>query len=304
MKRVLLFGVIRDAMRYPLTGGALLIAVLGLAACAGKPVPASAVTAQTPELEDESRRVDPPALATSLPSPTAIPTPSPMPTSLPTATLASDPNGGIAFTERGDPSRSQVAITIDDFLDTEVITYWLIEYLEENPDVKVTMFPIGSRVAAIEALYPGLWQRWLDAGHEIGFHSLHHDRLDLMTPEQLAAELTEFNRIVGEAVGDPTFRVRWARSTFGEYGGSRDMFAEAAEDFGVTWVLWSINPSHVNYIGHIYGMQHSKAVQNGDIALFHIRWQDQYWIERYVEECRRRGIAMVTLSQMQLIADE
>ncbi len=274
--------------------------LLALGAC--RPAAGDLMTGGTPTVDAP----DPTALPSPLPTPTASPTPSPSATTmpiLPTATPA-DPNAGILFAEQGDPNEPQVAITIDDFIYSDVIQYWLIDFLRQNPDVKVTMFPVGKRVPEIEAQFPGIWREWLAAGHEIGFHSINHERMDLMTPDQLRAEIAEFNRLVGEAVGDANFRVRWARATYGNYGGDRTSFAHIAAEFGLTWVRWSVIPSHSSYVGHLYGMQFPDALHNGDIALFHVRWIDQYWLERYVEECRRRGIRMVTLSQMQLVPEE
>lgn len=282
-------------------GPAFWAALLVLSAC--QPATDSIAAADTPTIAAP----DPMVTRLPTPTPTAPPAPSVTATAAPipavTATSA-DPNAGILFTEQGDPNEPRVAITIDDFIYSDVIQYWLIEFLRQNPDVKVTLFPVGKRIPEVDAQFPGIWQEWLEAGHEIGFHSLNHERMDLMTPEQLRSEIAEFNRLVGEAVGDPTFRVRWARATYGNYGGDRALFAQMAEEFGLTWVRWSVIPSHASYVGHLYGMQFPDAIHNGDIALFHVRWQDQYWIERYVEECRRRGVGMVALSGMRLMAEE
>lgn len=283
------------------------LAALVLSACSAAPAadPPAVQTAEAPApIVAQTATTAPTAIPTLTAVPTAAATaPAVPPTLLPTAGPPADPNAGIVFAEAGDPSAVQVAITIDDFLYSDVIEYWLIDFVRENPDVKLTLFPVGNRIQPIEDQFPGIWREWLAAGHEIGFHSLNHDQMDSMTAEQIEAEIVEFNRLVGEAVGDPDFRVRWARATYGDYGGDRAKFAGIAQEFGLTWVRWSIIPSHRTYVGHIYGMQTPDAIRSGDIALFHVRWIDQYWIEKYVEECRRRGVQMVTLSQMQLVGD-
>ena len=281
-------------------GLALWGVLLMVSAC--RPATGSITAVDTPTIATP----DPTAIHPPTTTPTAFPAPSATATAAPIPTVTAtpaDPNTGILFTERGNPDEPRVAITIDDFIYSDVIQYWLIEFLRQNPDVKVTLFPVGKRVPEVEAQFPGIWREWLEAGHEIGFHSLTHERMDLMTPEQLRAEIAEFNRLVGEAVGDPAFRVRWARATYGNYGNDRALFAQMAQEFGLTWVRWSVIPSHASYVGHLYGMQFPDAIHNGDIALFHVRWQDQYWIERYVEECRRRGIRMVSLSEMRLMEE-
>lgn len=238
-----------------------------------------------------------PPTETPLPTATALPTETP--TVTPTATPA-DLNADIVFTEMGEPGQGKVALTIDDFIMSDVVYWWMIDYLNENPDVKFTMFPVGNRVPAIEQENPGAWRAWLDAGNEIGYHTVDHVNLSEVGYDFLRDDIIHFNQIVGEAVGDPDFQVRWARAPWGDYGYDRAIFERAAEEFGITWVLWSVIPSHANYIGKTYGLDFPDAVHDGDIALFHVRWQDQYWIERYVEELRRRDLEMVTLSDLRL----
>jgi peptidoglycan/xylan/chitin deacetylase (PgdA/CDA1 family) len=242
--------------------------------------------------------------ATVAPTPTATGTATPAATATITPTPApSDPNAGISFTQQAEPGQEEVAITIDDFTYTDVIRYWLIDYVANNPDVKITAFPVGYRVPEIEQQFPGFWRRWLDAGNEIGYHTMQHKHVNLMSPDELRADIDAFNATVGAAIGDPSFRVRWARAPGGEYNGAKQMLDEIAQEYDLTWVLWNSVPSSAKYVGHLYGMQYPDAIVDGDIALFHIRWQDQYWLERYVEECRTRGVKMVTLSQTQLIPD-
>lgn len=280
----------------------LLLAGFALAGCSA----AAQAVVETVSGEESTAAIteatDPPTAteipATEVPSPTTTPAPTAIPTPTGTPTPV-DPNADIWFTERGVPGQNKVALTIDDFIMSDVVYWWMIDYLDENPDVKLTMFPVGNRVPAIEEQNPGVWRKWLDVGNEIGYHTMNHVNLSEVGYEFLRADIIEFNRTVGEAVGDPEFRVRYARAPWGAYSGDRAIFEQAAQEFGITWVLWSVIPSHANYIGKTYGLDFPDAVHDGDIALFHVRWQDQYWMEKFVDELRRRGLEMVTLSELQ-----
>ena len=240
---------------------------------------------------------------TEMPPPTITPTSTLIPTATDTPT-PTDINADILFTEMGVPGQNKVALTIDDFIMADVVYWWMIDYLDENPDVKLTMFPVGNRVPAIEEQNPGIWRKWLDEGNEIGYHTMDHVNLSEVGYDFLRADIIEFNQTVGEAVGDPDFHVRWARAPWGAYSGDRAIFEQAAQEFGITWVLWSVIPSHANYIGKTYGLDFPDAVHDGDIALFHVRWQDQYWMEKFVDELRRRGLEMVTLSDLELAPED
>jgi len=160
------------------------------------------------------------------------------------------------------------------------------------------MFPVGNRVQAIDSFLPGIWSEWLEAGHVIGWHSMHHADFGHLSADELRRDIAEFNQVFQDVLGQPDFKVRYARATFGNYGIDGAQFAEVAEEQGLTWVLWSSIPSHSNTI---LPLEHPDAILNGDISLFHVRWQDQYWLERYVEQCRLRGLEMVTVHDLQLV---
>jgi peptidoglycan/xylan/chitin deacetylase (PgdA/CDA1 family) len=198
---------------------------------------------------------------------------------------------------RGNPNERTVAITIDDF-DSAVVWPEVMRALDRNPDAKVTLFPIGRNIPRLNGERPDIWRGLLAGGHEIGYHSLEHTRLAGATVEHLRNEISQFNALVAEAVGDPGFRVRWCRAPFGDHGEDWTNFRTAAAEMGVIWVLWQTTPSWVTY--DIYA---SDSVRNGDIALFHDRWQDFSRLEPYMQVCRERGFRMVTLSGMSLVGD-
>jgi peptidoglycan/xylan/chitin deacetylase (PgdA/CDA1 family) len=250
---------------------------------------------------------------TSTPTPTATATPAPTDTPTPTSTLrpastpapqepaatpvALPPAMPMTFAYRGDPDERKVAITIDDF-DSAVVWPEVLGALRRNPDAKVTVFSIGRNIPRLNGERPGIWRELLDAGHEIGYHSLEHTRLAGATVEQLRDEISRFNTLAAEAVGDSGFRVRFCRAPFGDHGDDWTNFRVVAAEMGVIWVLWQTTPSWVTF-----DIDAPDSVRNGDIALFHDRWQDYSRLEPYMQVCRERGFEMVTLSGLRLIGD-
>ncbi len=284
----------RAALRAAL-GSASALALGALAGCAPQ-IPAAPATTPTPR---PAATVTPQPTATTAPSATPQPPATAAPATPTAAPTAADLNAGVLFTRAGDPAEKCVALTIDDFLWDDVIYWWMVDYLRENPDVRLTMFPVGNRVRAVDALVPGIWAEWLAMGHEIGWHSMNHEDFGSKTADDLRVDIAEFTRTFREVLGDDTFTLRWARTPFGNYD-SGEHFAEVGEELGLTWVLWGPIPSHANSDP----LERPDSIKNGDISLFHVRWQDQYWLERYVEFVRMRGFEMVTLSGMRLVPED
>ncbi len=228
---------------------------------------------------------------------TALPlTSTPRSSSDPDSSQATDINQGIVYASHGDPKQSKLAVTIDDFSYPTVVTDKLLPILANNPDLRLTLFPIGDRIPVVEQTVPGLWQSLLTAGHEIGFHSMHHTDLGKKTTSQLLDEVEQFNRAVSQVTGSTSFSVRYGRPPYGNYG-DRTQFSEIAKKLGITWVTWSTVPSSADAMP----LDVPQAITPGDIALFHIRWQDMAKLPPYITACRQRGLRLVTLSQLALV---
>jgi len=227
--------------------------------------------------------------------PSMTPTSRPDPT--PTFAPPSDLNQGVLFANRGDPEEAKLAITIDDFAYPQVVADQLWPMLRKNPDLKLTLFPIGDRIPVVENVNPGFWRWALEQGHEIGFHSMHHDDLGQATADDLLAEVLQFNHAVGLAVGDASFRARYGRPPYGNYG-DRTQFVQVGAQSGMTWILWSTVPSSADALS----LALPEAITPGDVALFHVRWQDMAKLQPYLDACRKRGLEFVTLSHMRLIS--
>jgi len=203
----------------------------------------------------------------------------------------------MSFSYHGDRSDPKVAITVDDLNNVDVVRDGLLPFLAENPDIRVALFPVGRNIPYLERNIPGIWLSLLNAGHDIGFHSLRHDRLANMPAADILAEVRRFNELMGRAIGG-SFWVQYGRATYGDYGEDRSNFREVAEATDLVWIWWSLSPGQAGYT-----LDSPDAVQNGDIALFHDEWSNIERMRWFAQGCRDRGLQMVSLSEMALIGE-
>ena len=95
-------------------------------------------------------------------------------------------------------SRPEIAVTIDDGPDP-VVTPAVLDILETRKAV-ATFFCIGAQVQR----YPELTREILARGHSIGNHSQNHrHHFSLMTPGQIAREISQAQRIIEDVTGFP-----------------------------------------------------------------------------------------------------
>lgn len=234
--------------------------------------------------------------STPTPRPTSTSLPSPTPTYTPLPTMAGQ-GPGIKFSYHGDREDPKVAVTIDDLNNVDVVRDGLMPFLAENPDIRVTLFPIGRNILYLNRHIPNLWINLLNAGHDVGFHSLRHDRLANTPAADILQEVLRFNELMGQAIGG-SFRVRYGRATYGDYGETNDNFREVAEATGLIWVLWSLSPGQEGYT-----LEYPEAIRNGDIAIFHDEWNNIERMRWFVNGCRERGLQMVSLSEIWLVGE-
>ncbi len=238
-------------------------------------------------------------------SPTLPPTPTPSPTHTPfpvppTCTAQPPLETPITMAWHGAPNERKVGITIDDFDHAPVVRNRLLDILERNPDARVTVFPIGRNIPLLNNEIPDLWRRLLDVGHEIGYHSIDHWLMAGATTDELRADITLFNAVVCEAIGDSSFMIRYARAPFGNHGDDPASFREVAGELGIVWILWQVIP--VPGLSD-FRLGEPDSIQNGDIVLFHDTWQEIDHLEPYIRTCRERGFEMVPLSALRLFGD-
>jgi peptidoglycan/xylan/chitin deacetylase (PgdA/CDA1 family) len=130
--------------------------------------------------------------------------------------------------ERGPRFGRRVALTFDDGPGDATPT--VLDALAAL-ELRATFFVIGQQVPE----RADLLRRMVDAGHEIGVHAWEHPNL-AEEPERAPDELDRCARVVRETTGRPP---RVFRPPFGAW--TPDV-VEAAEQRGLTTVLWDVNP--------------------------------------------------------------
>lgn len=90
------------------------------------------------------------------------------------------------------------------------------------------------------AQFPDTLSHIAAAGHEIGLHSSNHDYMQKMDYETALSDLTRCAKAVEDACG---VQARLFRPPGGLYG---DTLLKAAEDAGLSVVLWSVDPCDWN----------------------------------------------------------
>ena len=128
--------------------------------------------------------------------------------------------GTVTITATGKVTRTQatckvevgktkmVALTFDDGPSSH--TSRLLDYLEENEDVKVTFFMVGNRINS----YKTSVKRIAQQGHEIGYHSYDHSTQTNLSSSTVKSHYNKSNKILKELTGK-SFTV-W-RSPGGNY---------------------------------------------------------------------------------------
>lgn len=99
------------------------------------------------------------------------------------------------YLKRGARDRKEVLLTFDDGPHPES-NRKLLDVLKENR-VPAVFFVVGQRVKE----HPELARRMLAEGHEVGNHTEDHLRLDTLSPEKMAYEISECERTVEVATG-------------------------------------------------------------------------------------------------------
>lgn len=88
-----------------------------------------------------------------------------------------------------------IALTFDDGPSTH--TARLLDYLEENTDVKVTFFMVGNRINS----YKTSVKRVAEQGHEIGYHSYDHSTQTNLASSTITSHYQKSNKILKDLTG-------------------------------------------------------------------------------------------------------
>jgi len=202
---------------------------------------------------------------------------------------------------RGSDRYPRIAITYDDCL---LVTrlHMLQEHLVDNPEARVTLFPVGEALLNNENKDPGIWKWFHSRGHEFGYHGWDHTDPWVLSDAELLDDFDRWqNALYQVLAGQP--EVRFARPPYGNLSGS---FLNMCARRGQVATMWS-----TGFGGAIdVGVTAAKRARGGDIALMHTRdqpaipaiKQEESWDMTITAEIlpwfSSEGIACVTLSRL------
>jgi peptidoglycan/xylan/chitin deacetylase (PgdA/CDA1 family) len=202
---------------------------------------------------------------------------------------------------RGSSFYPRLAITYDDCL---LLTrlHMLQPSLTDNPDVRVTLFPVGQALLNNESKEPGIWKWFCSRGHEFGYHSWDHTDPYVLSNVQLLTDFDRWQDALYRVLGSEP-QVRFARPPFGNLSTS---FLNMCSERGKVATMWS-----TGFGGAIdVGVNAAKHYHNGDIALMHTRnqpaiatiGQEESWdmtiTAQILPYFKTVGVECVTLSRL------
>ena len=114
---------------------------------------------------------------------------------------------------QGSARHRYVALTYDDCYLVKRLQE-LLELLSKFPDFKVTLFPVGVALLNNESKDPGIWRRFYDQGHEIGYHSWDHTNFGVMAEKDALQDYAKWLDALTQVMGF-TPAVRFGRPTYG-----------------------------------------------------------------------------------------
>lgn len=184
-----------------------------------------------------------------------------------------------------------VALTFDDcYLFYELCR--LEQFLESQPGLKVTFFPVGVALENIGRRDRQLWSRLYQRGHEFGYHSYDHTLPSTLNTQEMLADYGRWLETLSKWIGE-TPSVRFARPPFGERSRS---FLEMCAAQNLIVAMWSTDwPAALSP-----NISPNNRVQAGDIIIFHTRDADINSLPQVIDLLAERRLSPLTMSELYL----
>lgn len=192
---------------------------------------------------------------------------------------------------KGNPARSEVALTFDDG-PQPVFTPRILAILR-RANVKATFFDVGERVK----WYPQLAAQEVQDGHEVENHTWSHPALPSLDAASIYDQLAQGDQQIQRTTDTvPMF----FRPPYGEMNAT---VADQAQQLGLSAVMWSIDPKDWARPGaDAIAERVLRATTNGSIILLHDgggdRAQTVDALSAIISTLQQRGLQFVTIQQM------
>ena len=193
----------------------------------------------------------------------------------------------------GSRNYRKIAMTFDDCWHPEVLEQ-LNAMLQPYPDFHFTFFAVGDAIDIDEAVKPGIWKMLYESGHEIGYHTYHHEDPPSQNP---TADFDQWMNTLHSAVGfEP--RVHFGRPP-GNY--LTPSFEEICQQRGLVVTQFSLGFEAPNMAD---SMRLISQTTNGDIVQMHT-YQDppngRFDVDvtaQAVPYLVKQGFSLVTMSEL------
>ena len=188
----------------------------------------------------------------------------------------------------GSRNSCKIAITMDDIYEPEYA--WKSVELCRQYGISMTFFPIGLVLKEEDGEN---WKDLINAGCEIGCHSMNHLPFYGITESNALQRLGHFQERLDEVLGFH-YQVRWFRPPNGKIrkgndDGHRSM--KAIRRFGFNNILlWEVSETDAK--------KTIKNVRNGSILLFHARKKDYNCLVELIPQLLEAGFEPVTVSAL------
>lgn len=185
---------------------------------------------------------------------------------------------------------AQVVLSFDDCYLVHILQD-LEMLLREYPEVKLTFFPTGEALLSTNKKDAGIWQRFLEGGHEIGSHTFDHVNPDVRSTKNLLEDQAKWMAALYQ-VTESRPPIRFARPP---YGSSSPTYGRMCAERGLVSTMWS-----ASWGGELeLARKNMEAVENGDVILMHTSTQDVGTNAPVgLDLLKERGIRAVTLSEL------
>ncbi len=204
--------------------------------------------------------------------------------------LAAGADADFRMFKHGRRDQARVALSYDDCHLVKKLQN-LETMLSAHPEVRITFFPTGEALLRTNEKDAGIWQRFLDAGHEIGTHTFDHVNPGIRSTKNLVEDYAKWFAAV-EQVTEKTPFVRFARPPYGNLSPS---YREMCVECGLVAAMWS-----ASWGGELsLAQKNIDQAENGDVVLMHISSQDVNTNTPYILSfLSERKLSSVTMSAL------
>jgi len=162
--------------------------------------------------------------------------------------------------------------------------------LDRFPSIHVTYFPVGAKILDLERQDPGIWNRLVQSGHEIGYHTFDHVNIGVMSPAGAIKDFDKWQKALNQVLGRE-HPVRFVRPTYDIISPTLDVLCQ---ERGLVAALFSIGGGGDPQVV----VPAIKKGEGGDILQMHIRSQDYLSSKQVFPWLVENGWELVTLSRL------